>query len=108
MQTDGQAVLLEANQQFLFVLTDAGRLCMWGLAGGEAKPYGAAGRPVDLPPDLSVVSMRSNCDGTKVKLNPKHLHDSGLCLGTPAALGQLHAKKVYASFDKLLSTPPSR
>ena len=78
MQADGQAVLLEANQQFLFVLTEAGRLCMWSLAGGEAKPYGAAGRPVDLPPDLTVVSMRCNCDGTKVKLTLAH--EARLCL----------------------------
>lgn len=67
VQVDGQAALLEATQQFLFVLTDAGRLCMWSLAGQEAKPYGATGRAVDLPPDLTVLSMRCNCDGTKVK-----------------------------------------
>lgn len=40
---------------------------MWSLAGREAKPYGKAGRAVDLPPDLIVLSMRCNCDGTKVK-----------------------------------------
>ncbi|KAL3159993.1 hypothetical protein ABBQ38_010381 [Trebouxia sp. C0009 RCD-2024] len=75
-EVDGQAALLEATQQFLFVLTDTGRLCIWSLGGGEAKPYGAAGRPVDLPPDLTVVSMRCNCDGTKVSLLTKQAQSS--------------------------------
>lgn len=67
LQADGRPSLLEANKHFLFVWTEAGRLCMWSLAGREAKPYGKAGQAVDLPPDLTVVSMRCNCDGTKVK-----------------------------------------
>ena len=58
---------MEANKHFLFVLTEAGRLCMWSLAGREAKPYGKAGQALELPPDLTVVSMRCNCDDTKVQ-----------------------------------------
>ncbi len=66
MQADGRPTCLEACQQFLFVFTEASRLCIWSLTGREAKPYGGAGRVVDLPPDLSLVSMRCNCDGSKV------------------------------------------
>lgn len=47
---------------------------MWSVAGREAKPYGKAGQAVDLPPDLTVVSMRCNCDGTKVSRRPTHEH----------------------------------
>lgn len=47
---------------------------MWSLAGREAKPYGKAGQAVDLPPDLTVVSMQCNCDGTKVSMSPDHEH----------------------------------
>lgn len=57
---------MEACKQFLFVFTDAGRLCIWSLLGQEAQPYGVAGRLVDLPQDLALISMRCNCDGTKV------------------------------------------
>lgn len=70
MQADGTPRSMEACQQFLFVFTDANRLCMWSLTGREAKPYGGAGGGVDLPPDLSLVSMRCNCDGSKVYLTP--------------------------------------
>ena len=71
LQDDGLPSLLEANKHFMFVLTDRSRLCIWSLAGREAKPYGVAGRAVDLPSDLTVMSMRCNCDGTKVcRRNP--------------------------------------
>lgn len=74
---DGKVTLLEANQLFLFALTDAGKLCVWSVTGHEAKPYGGAGRAVDLPSDLVVVSMRCNCDGTKV-----HCFSMLLCSAT--------------------------
>ncbi len=71
MQGDGRPINMEACSQFLFVFTDAGRLCMWSLTGREAKPYGGAGRVLDLPPDLLLISMRCNCDGSKVSSLPK-------------------------------------
>lgn len=69
MQGDGKPTTMEACSQFLFVFTDAGRLCMWSLTGREAKPYGGAGRVLDLPPDLLLISMRCNCDGSKVSIS---------------------------------------
>lgn len=44
---------------------------MWSLSGREAKPYGGAGRVLDLPPDLLLISMRCNCDGSKVSSSPE-------------------------------------
>ena len=44
---------------------------MWSLTGREAKPYGGAGRVLDLPPDLLLISMRCNCDGSKVSIFPE-------------------------------------
>ena len=73
---------MEACQQFLLVFTDTSRLCMWSLAGRQAKPYGGAGRVVDLPPDLSLLSMRCNCDGSKVSVLVSSLCDSPLLLQT--------------------------
>ena len=85
MQGDGKPTNMEACPQFLFVFTDAGRLCMWSLADREAKPYGGAGRVLDLPPDLLLISMRCNCDGSKVSSFPEAfkllkvpLHTTGL------------------------------
>ncbi|DBA86980.1 TPA: hypothetical protein ACH3X2_000362 [Trebouxia sp. C0005] len=65
---DGKPTNMEACSQFLFVFTDTSRLCMWSLSGREAKPYGGAGRVLDLPPDLLLISMRCNCDGSKVSM----------------------------------------
>ncbi|KAL0037487.1 hypothetical protein WJX79_010742 [Trebouxia sp. C0005] len=50
------------------LLHNTSRLCMWSLSGREAKPYGGAGRVLDLPPDLLLISMRCNCDGSKVSM----------------------------------------
>lgn len=69
MQGDGKPTNMEACPQFLFVFTDASRLCMWSLTGREAKPYGGAGRVLDLPPDLLLISMRCNSDGSKVSIS---------------------------------------
>ncbi len=71
LQGDGKPTNMEASSQFLFVFTDAGRLCMWSLTGREAKPYGGAGRVLDLPPDLLLLSMRCNCDSSKVSSFPE-------------------------------------
>ena len=70
VQGDGTPTSMEACQEFLFVFKDVSRLCMWSLTGREAKPYGGAGRVVDLPSDLTLVSMRCNCDGSKVSQPP--------------------------------------
>ena len=66
VQADGRPVNMEACAQFLFVFTDANRLCVWSLTSQGVQPYGGQGRVVELPPDLCLMSMRCNCDGSKV------------------------------------------
>ena len=66
LQEDGQPGHLEACKGLLLLFTTAKKLCLWRLRGQEATPFAGSGKLVDLPPDLTVISIRCNCDGSKV------------------------------------------
>lgn len=66
LQESGKAAHLQACKGILLLYTSLNRLCMWRLKGGEAIPFAGAGKLVNLPEELTVVSMRCNCDGSKV------------------------------------------
>lgn len=66
LQVDGAPGHLDACSGTVLLYTKANKLCLWRIQGDEAIPVAGSGKAVDLPPDLTVISMRCSCDGSKV------------------------------------------